>query len=207
MVIFFDFDGTIVNSAPAKLRAFEKMFDFLSGSQRSEALKLLRENQGIPRHVKFSRIYREIIGVELSNDALDYLSDRLSALIDYEESDIEVLGGVPRFLRENSQKASFYIVSAAPKEEIMQKLEAIGLLNLFSGIAGSETPKAKAIKYFMRIGKHSPDRALMIGDTLNDFQASIEAEVKFLGFGDSSEFVSKQIPFIRHYSELDYLFA
>ena len=205
LVICLDFDGTIIDSAAAKLRAFERMFSFLKGQDFILVKDILVNNQGVPREKKFLKIYHEILQEDISKDMLDHLSNQLDTLISMEEGEVVVLGGLDKFLNQHSEEVDFYIASAAPKREIISKLKSLGLINRFKGISGSERPKSDAIAAFVKQSKCKLSQAYMIGDTLNDYVAANEAGVQFIGFGSEVEFVNKSLRIIKEYKELNYL--
>ena len=77
VLIFFDFDGTIVDSAEAKLESFLSMFSFLENEDRKIVNQYLVDFQGIPRALKFEHIYRNLLNIDISAGDLMNLSDML----------------------------------------------------------------------------------------------------------------------------------
>ena len=113
----------------------------------------------------------------------------------------KALGDIGHFLDQFQSLANFYIVSAAPYQEIINTLKKLGLDHYFEEIYGSEIPKANAMLRI--ISKQTINyHAFMIGDTLNDLAAAKEANVPFIGFGSEPMLRESTLHVIDNYSYL-----
>ena len=177
---FLDFDGTIVDSALVKLNAFQRLY-VAEKSKKSEIFAYLRSEQGRPRYEKFKFIQESI----LEGIYKDNLGQELSARLDIEISQAgmpDLMPGVTEFLQELHDKSFFGIVSAAPRSEVIKTLHHHNIFEYFDFICGSDMAKSVAIRKCIFDFKLSVDNSVMIGDSVNDYRASVEADVDFIGF-------------------------
>lgn len=201
VLIFFDFDGTIVDSAEAKLKSFLWMFSFLGDVEKKIVNQYLIDFQGLPRATKFDFIYQKVLGIDLSADDLMHLSNTLDILIEKNMGIPKILGNIDHFLEKFQLLAKFYIVSAAPRQEIINTLKRLSLEDYFEEIHGSEITKVKAMTKV--ISKQTRNyHTFMIGDTLNDFAAAKEVNIPFIGFGSDPMLQEATPHIIDNYSSL-----
>jgi phosphoglycolate phosphatase len=201
LIIFFDFDGTIVDTAEAKLASFKKVFNKYASQYRRRINDYLDGTQGVPRSIRFKHIYKNILSLELDERETQRLSNELDVFIKASLGRPRALGGIDNFLSSYSSLGNFYIVSAAPRYEILAILNQLGLEKYFSNVFGSETSKVKAMTAIM-IDNPSETKFYMIGDTINDLVAADEVNVSFIAFGSDQELRAKALSSINHYSEL-----
>jgi len=86
-----------------------------------------------------------------------------------------------RTLRElRSETVRRVVVSQAPLEQIQREWGAAGLLDEVDGMWGSETgPKALQLQAALRKFTMAPDHALLLGDSLGDYEAARACGVRF----------------------------
>jgi len=201
LIIFFDFDGTVVDSAEAKLASFKKLFDEYPSQNKKQINNYLDRTQGVPRSKRFKHIYNDILGLELEEREALRLSEELDVLITASLGHPRMLGGVDKFLSSYCKLAKFYIVSAAPRHEILAILHKLELRQYFDNVFGSEISKVKAMTKIIS-DNQSRAKFYMIGDTVNDLVAANEVNVPFIAFGSDHELRAKALRSIYHYSEL-----
>lgn len=202
-IVCLDFDGTIVDSAESKLRAFKKLFSQLPSKKFKLAEEILDNNQGIPRNIKFKRIYTEVLKKEITDNLLKELSDSLDKLIMQDGEEIKLLGNIKDFCKIYNTQIIFYITSAAPRQEIINKLKKTELINFFEKIYGSNIKKEEAISKIVKKHKANNKYIYMIGDTYNDLIAARAGGAEFIGFGSSAELKKCSIRLIDDFFELE----
>lgn len=201
MIIFFDFDGTIVDTAEAKLTSFKKVFNKYASQYRRRINDYIDGTQGVPRSIRFEHIYKNILGLELDERETQRLSNELDAFIEASLGQPRILGDIDNFLSSYSSRVKFYVVSAAPRPEIMAILNQLKLENYFTKVFGSEASKVDAMTAIM-FENPSETQLYMIGDTMNDLIAADEVNVPFIAFGSDRDLRAKAFKSISHYSEL-----
>ena len=197
---FLDFDGTIVDSALTKLEAFKKVYA-AEKQKRGEIFTYLSSEQGRPRYEKFKFIEESILGKRYKDD----LGEELSKQLDTEISKAgmpDLMPGVTEFLQELQSKSFLGIVSAAPRSEIIKALHHHNIFEYFDFICGSEMTKTSAIRKCVSEFKLSPVNSVMVGDSINDYKASAEAGVHFIGFRYGENTNTPRIFAIRDFYEL-----
>ena len=180
-VVFWDFDGVIKDSVEVKSDAFEQLF-LPFGKDIAKKVRIHHEeNGGISRFDKLP-IYLDWAGQTLSTQLIDEYSDKFSLLVKQKIIDSEWTNGVLEYLQENYQRQQFFIVTATPQQEIEEILIQLKIENYFKQVIGSPVSKVSALK--LLINKYGKDRkkAIMIGDTLSDFESAKDRQIPFVLF-------------------------
>ena len=94
--------------------------------------------------------------------------------------DSEWVRGVLIYLKKNFKKQQFFLVTATPQVEIEAILNALKITEYFSEVIGSPTPKNEAIKMLLDRYNIESRQAVMIGDSISDYMAATENQVKFV---------------------------
>jgi HAD superfamily hydrolase (TIGR01549 family) len=185
-IVAVDFDGVIVESTSIKRDAIRMLFSDHAAAL-PDVLEFDRWNHGVPRTEKITRIYREILRLPLTNDALAGLCTRFAELVVDAVVACPLIRGAEEFLRTVSQKMPIYVVSATPETELVYIVERRGLSRNFSGIYGSPKVKTHVLGELQRAhGLHS-QQVLFIGDSFSDYNSARESQVSFIGISRSGE--------------------
>lgn len=188
LILCFDFDGTIVDTAEIKFQSFLEVFSFLSKDKLIKAKKILFQNQGLPRKQKFEKIFTEVLNKDITKENISELSSKLDSCIkSREKGKINLLGDIKKFLKKYNGQILFFITSAAPKNEIICKLKKTDILKYFEKVSGSEISKETFLREIKKIYLPSSKNIYMIGDNLSDLNAAKNSGVKFIGYGNNKE--------------------
>ncbi len=158
--VIFDFDGTIADSEPFHLAAFQRTF--------SEELGLdLTEAQYKERYLAFDD--RRMIQRFLADRAAAAGPERLARLLEIKEAHYAalagspvILPGAPALIRACAQRWPLAIASGALQNEIRPVLEGAGLVEYFSPIISAE---------MVERGKPDPESFLAALDGINEGRA------------------------------------
>ena len=135
--IFFDFDGVILDSVDCKTRAFEDMYMQYGQEIANQVKKYHLENGGVSRFEKFRYWHKKHLGIEITNEQLNNLSEEFSSrVIDQVVKSCEIKGSFD-FIKKNYQKYRFWIITGTPTTEMNQVADKIGITSYFIGIYGS----------------------------------------------------------------------
>jgi len=178
-VLIFDFDGVIAESVDVKTQAFRQLFQDNYPSKTKQIVDFHLANGGMSRFDKFRHIYKNILKEELSENLFKALCDRFNRLVVDDVIACPGVKGVNDFLEKYSPKMPMYIVSATPDAEIKEIVAKRSLSKYFLEVFGSPTKKADIIKAILLKHSLTPKEAIFIGDSSNDYQASLEANVFF----------------------------
>lgn len=190
-IIFFDFDGTIVDSAPGIKESVKyALAHFGIDERREEMLNLFI---GPPLFDAFSKYYN--MGKE----------DADLAVVKYRENyngngamnNFLVYDGVEKMLKTLNDKGfTLCIASAKPTPYIKKMLESVDMTKYFYFINGasfdeSKRSKSAVIKETIEINNFSKDKILMVGDRENDVTGAKNNGISVLGvtygYGDEKE--------------------
>ncbi|WP_071961579.1 HAD hydrolase-like protein [Synechococcus sp. RS9916] len=172
----FDFDGVIKDSVPAKSKAFSLLFSsYPSVLPRIVAHHLA--NGGISRDYKLP-LYMSWCGIDPSDINVSTYTSSFSSIVSSLVINSPFVLGIYNyleFLSSNSKR--LYILSATPQQEIIDISLALQLTQYFStkNIYGHPATKSSILQ---RLSLTSP--VLFFGDSLSDFQSSIDSNVDFV---------------------------
>ena len=175
-----DFDGVILESVDVKTQAFRELFSF-SPEHVDEIVNFHILNGGMSRFDKFRHFYNNILKEPLSDDQFDFLCDRFSELVLDGVLNSPFVHGAKDFLQHFHSKTPLFVVSATPLSELKVIVEQRGLNKYFKNIYGSPSTKKENINIILNKINYQPENCIFVGDALNDYKASQETSVRFIG--------------------------
>lgn len=179
-LIILDFDGVILESVDVKTRAFRELFSF-SPDHVNDIVDFHIQNGGMSRFDKIRYIYKNIFKKPLADEQYDFLCSSFSELVFDGVLKSPFVNGAEDFLKDWSKKTLLFVVSATPESEIMNIIERKGLRNYFKDIYGSPRLKQECIEEILMNMNYNPKCAIFVGDALNDYRASNDVGVRFIG--------------------------
>ncbi|MEZ5328568.1 MAG: NAD-dependent epimerase/dehydratase family protein [Verrucomicrobiales bacterium] len=198
-VFVFDKDGVLFNSEPVKLAAFESLFEGFP--EHYDAICTFnRSNVGAPRPDKLEFIFTHIFNLERSEvpaKVEEYL-ERAAKLVTRVLPNAPVTKGVKDFILGATCKK--YVCSAAPQEEVHEHLEHHRMLDFFDDVFAHPHRKAEVLR---DLRETSGKKVVFWGDTIRDYQASLEAGVLFIGverYDKADVFVGLEVPVIANFA-------
>lgn len=177
--IFIDFDGVIKDSVEVKSNAFTKLFDPFGQEVSIMVKNHHEENSGISRYEKIP-LYLSWAGEKPSDILVKNYCKRFSNYVKQNVIDSNWVPGICEFLQQNYKKNMFFLVTATPKFEIDEIIEALEIKSFFTEVFGSPIDKNTAIKTTLKKYSIPSSASAMIGDTIHDFEAAKQNEILFL---------------------------
>ena len=184
--IFFDFDGVLVDSVFIKEKAFGQLYAEYGSEVMEKVMLHHRCHGGVSRFEKFQYYHREFLGKELSQDDINDLNNQFSTLVMELVINAEELPGAEQTLRALSGYLPLHLISASPNLELKQIVKARKMDHYFQSIHGSPMQKHEHMLNIIEQCGYKEQNILMIGDSINDYEASLKAGVYFLGYVSSS---------------------
>jgi len=176
-VVFWDFDGVIKASVDVKTNAFVTLFHQFG----DDIVFRVREHHetycGMSRLEKIP-LYLQWAGKDLS--LASQFCDQFARLVVDEVIKSPWVPGAEDYLRSNSYRQKFVLVSATPQSELEQILLALDLLHCFCAIFGAPVRKRDAIRMTLGLLEVNPEDCLVIGDSQEDSVAAQINAVPFL---------------------------
>tara|TARA_B100001113_G_scaffold186272_1_gene152640 strand:+ start:1826 stop:2467 length:642 start_codon:yes stop_codon:yes gene_type:complete len=177
--IFWDFDGVIKDSVLVKSDAFEKLFMTFGEELARKVKKHHEENGGMSRYEKLP-LYLSWAGQQKSEKLIFDYEQQFSKLVKQSVIDSPWVTGVLEYLGINYEKQEFFLVTATPQNEIEDILIKLQISHFFKHIIGSPISKQDGIESLIKEYNIEVDHAIMIGDSMSDYIAAFDNNVKFI---------------------------
>lgn len=186
-VIFWDFDGVLMNSNPIRDLGFEKVLADYPEDQVELLLEFHKKNGGLSRYVKFRHFFETIRGEILTEEKLKHYTDSFSKIMLGLLIDSSLLiNETIDFVKKNHQNYIMHIVSGSDQNELRKICKELDIDKYFLSIHGSPTPKNDLVKNILTLHKYKQSECILIGDSINDLEAANINSIQFSGFGNST---------------------
>ena len=180
-VVVFDFDGTLVDSAPIKTEAFTELYRPYGDEVAEEVRRRHLAAEGVSRFVKFREWHEELLGLSITDDDADRLSAKFDQLVEARIIDAPEIAGAHGALVALSEKLPMYVASATPEAPLRRIVVARGMSGFFAGVRGTPTTKTSVLKDVAKAHRCDRPQVLMVGDAESDRQAAQLAGASFVG--------------------------
>ncbi len=197
-VVFFDFDGTLVDSAPAKRQAFFELFPASEDYARVVRDTLDSDPDGSRYHVipRMAGVMRDVGLAAPGARDTDGLIRRYGEFALDAVSRAPEIPGATRLLEGLRERdMTLYLCSNTPQDAIESLVQARGWGKVFDEIAGYPTRKSDFVRRNMMRNGTPPSRAAFVGDGISDQQAAEENGIEFLrvAYGAGLEMIADEL--------------
>jgi phosphoglycolate phosphatase-like HAD superfamily hydrolase len=183
--IFWDFDGVIVESNSIREKGFRAVLATFPDDEVEALLDFHRENGGLSRYVKFHYFFEEIKGEEISEEEINKWAAKFSVIMLNSLKDKSLLIRETNiFIKENYKNYQMHIVSGSDQTELRELCISLEIDHFFKSIHGSPTPKNDLVKMIIEKHNYEPDSGILIGDSINDYEAAKVNNLHFQAFGN-----------------------
>lgn len=183
--LIFDFDGVILSSTEIKHDAYRTIFEGHDEETVEKFLEYHTINGGISRFVKIRYFYEELLSKEISEKEVLELADVFGQIMRKELTNKSYLiNESVEFIKENHKNVPIHVASGAEEEELIFLCEKLGIKDLFVSINGSPTPKPEVVENIFKNYGYKADKTILIGDSINDYEAAIANKVHFFGYNN-----------------------
>ncbi len=184
-VIFWDFDGVILNSMPLRDKGFLHIFRDYPKELVDELLEYHHQNGGLSRYVKIRYFYEELLKQPISEQQVQLLAEQFSEIMRKEliNKDLLIQDSV-RFIQKYHSISNFHIVSGSDQNELRFLCKALDIDIYFQSIHGSPTPKKQLVENILKVKNYSLEDCILIGDSINDYEAAIYNKIGFWGYNN-----------------------
>ena len=169
----------IKDSMEVKSDAFAMIFSDFGEEVSSKVRSHHEANGGMSRYKKIP-LYLSWAGLSPSNSLIKKYIGRFSRLVKQQVIDCEWVAGVEEFIYAYNNKIKMFVVTATPQSEIEEILEALEIYGCLIEVVGAPAIKKDAVKELVRKYSVDPQKSVMIGDSMSDFQAASENHVVFV---------------------------
>lgn len=184
-VIFWDFDGVLMDSNAVRDLGFERVLSEFPKEQVDQLLAFHQANGGLSRYVKFRYLFEEIRKEPITEDEIHIWAKRFSLIMKELLVNPELLiEETLNFVKENQGKYIMHITSGSDQNELRYLCQSMGIDHLFSSIHGSPKPKKEWVKELIETHGYSTEECVLIGDSYNDFEAATFSGVHFMAYNN-----------------------
>ena len=187
-VVFFDFDGVILDSVDVKTKAFAKMFRKYGPEVEKNVVEYHLNNGGVSRFDKFRYYYEEILKTPVNEETIKSLSEQFSYLVVDGVLASQFISGAKESLKVlNKNSIPAYIVSGTPDNEIKLIIKKKGLNKYFKEVHGSPRKKWEICQEIINRENYNPQNCLFVGDAMSDYNAARKNAICFLGIVENGK--------------------
>jgi phosphoglycolate phosphatase-like HAD superfamily hydrolase len=179
--IVFDFDGTLVRSNEVKTWAFGKLYEEYGEDIVSQVMSYQNEHEGLSRFIKFRYFHENLLHEPYTEEIGGNLSKAFSQLVFKRVVESPYVEGAIDFLEKHYQQLPLFVASATPKTELLSIITNRSMNHFFREVYGSPATKSEILISVLACHRWHPDRILMVGDSLSDFEGAQNAGTKFVG--------------------------
>lgn len=183
--ILWDFDGVILDSMEVREEGFRKVLASFPDSQIEALIAFHKKNGGLSRYVKFEYFLEQIIGGEKNEEKVLQWAEGFSDIMRKSlTSKDRLIGEVIGFIKKNKELYHMHIVSGSDGNELKFLCDELEITGYFKSIHGSPTPKIDLVRILMEKNGYNPDETCLIGDSINDYEASKSNNIQFYGYNN-----------------------
>lgn len=183
--VLWDFDGVILNSMPIREYGFRRIFENFDDKLVDQLIEYHNSNGGLSRFHKIKYFYNKLLRQEISEAEIQRYANKFSEIMKKELTDKKYLiDETVKFIKDNHEKLIFHIVSGSEQNELRYLCQELGIGQYFKSIQGSPTHKNELVKNILDETKYNIDEFLLIGDSINDYEAAKINKIKFYGYNN-----------------------
>jgi phosphoglycolate phosphatase-like HAD superfamily hydrolase len=186
-VIFWDFDGVLMDSNSVRDLGFERVLSEFPEDQVRQLVAFHQANGGLSRYVKFRYFFEEIRGESITDEQVVIWAERFSVIMKglLVNPDLLIFETI-NFVKENQGKYIMHITSGSDQEELRFLCKQLGIEGLFSSIHGSPKPKSEWVRELIKVNNYNREECVLVGDSINDWEAANDNLIQFLAFNNNS---------------------
>ena len=185
-LVIFDFDGVLGETVEVKTRAFyETALPFGEDAAR-RLVDYHRAHGGVSRVLKFEWLFKEALRKPWTQELSDALCAQFASKVRERMVTEPMVPGAMDALETLYGRIPLCVATGMPDEELHFILEKRGLVRFFFAAHGTPPAKAELVARCVREAGVKPERALMVGDSITDFEAAESVGTAFYGRGPVS---------------------
>lgn len=186
-MMFFDFDGTIIDSLWAKGQAFVELSIFDDDRDSDDyIIDYHLENPSMSRRQKIMHYIYSIFDRTPSTNELDELCQEFSRIVVDKILGCLLIKDALKFLANN--RSYRVLLSSTPHPELFEILDDKALMNYFSVYQGSIQNKAKSINEYLTFWGIDKKDCCLFGDSREDQKAAERVGIDFYKIDNQTGF-------------------
>lgn len=183
--ILWDFDGVLMDSNKVRDQGFWEVLSAFPEEQVDKLMSFHKQNGGLSRYVKFNYFFKTIRNEKVDDKTITEYANNFSVIMKKLLVDQTLLiEETINFVRSNFTNYDMHIVSGSDGNELRYLCSQLNIDRYFISINGSPTPKDLLIEKVMKHHNYRTENTLMIGDSINDYEAAMENSILFWAYGN-----------------------
>lgn len=184
-VIFWDFDGVLMNSNVIRDKGFELVLSDFPKDQVKKLMDFHQANGGLSRYVKFRYFFEEVRGESITDEEVQKWADKFSKimLVNLIDESLLIKESID-FIKMNYKNLPMHIVSGSDGVELRKICKGVGLAHYFKSIEGSPITKKELVANVLTREAYRSEDCVLIGDSINDYEAAIANGIHFAGYNN-----------------------
>lgn len=181
-----------MNSNEVRDKGFEEVLAGFPQDQVTLLMDFHRKNGGLSRYVKF-RYFFENIRMENTNDVqIQEYANKFSVIMLQLLLDEKLLiQETINFVENNFEEYIMHIVSGSDQKELRAICKYLDISKYFKTIEGSPTAKNILVRDIIKLNNYNKQTCVLIGDSINDFEAADINGIDFIGYGNNKNVLVK----------------
>lgn len=185
-VIFWDFDGVLMDSNAVRDLGFERVLADFPPEQVEQLLAFHRANGGLSRYVKFRYFFEEVRSEPIDEAGIMKWASKFSLIMKSLLINPNLLiTQTLDFVKQNQGRFTMYITSGSDQDELRFLCKSLQIDTLFSSIHGSPKPKKEWVADLIKKNGYELNQCVLIGDSINDWEAANYNNIKFCCYNNS----------------------
>lgn len=200
--IIFDFDGVILDSVPTKTEGYRQLFKNFHTDLIEKMVEYHELNGGISRYKKIQYFFNNLLNEEISQKQIQEYAIKYSELTKQELTKQKYLiEDTITYIKLNFSKYNMHIASGADHQDLIYICDKLDLNKYFISIDGSPKVKTDIVKEIIVNNKYKKEETILIGDSINDFEAASNNNITFYGYNNKS--LINQHKYINNFKDLN----
>lgn len=184
-VIFWDFDGVLIDSNSIRDLGFRRVLSSFPKLQIEQLLAFHQANGGLSRYIKFRYFFEEIRKEQVTQDEILLWAERFSVIMkDLLVNPNLLIQETLTFVRRNQGKYIMHITSGSDQEELRFLCKSLGIDLYFTSIHGSPRSKKELVNDLMQLHAYEESSCVLIGDSINDWEAAMFNKIYFQAYNN-----------------------
>lgn len=183
--IIFDFDGVILDSVPTKTEGFKKLFKDFPCDKVEKLIQYHELNGGKSRYIKIKYFFNDLLNQEIDEKEIFEYANKYSEITKEELANSKyIINDTLIFIQQNYKRYNMHIASGADEKDLKFICKKLDLSKYFLSIHGSPKIKNEIVEEILEINQYNNQESILIGDSINDYEAASINNIKFYGFNN-----------------------
>lgn len=175
----------LMDSMSVRNEGFIEVLKSYPTEQVGELMQYHLANGGLSRYVKFRYFFEQILNERITDEEVNRLAQEFSEIMLTKLKDPSLLiSDAIDFVKSYHKQHAMHVVSGSDQKELREICAAVGIDQFFITIGGSPTPKTQLVKDVLNQYGYSNQNCVLIGDSVNDFDAAQINGVRFFGYNN-----------------------